>query len=138
MQNERDDSRAHAIEDAADALQVAEMHKQRTQRGDDQEVGKNESPAAGPGSPKAATQVGDKDADLNGKRPRQGLTDGHRLPHLVPRQPLAFANKLAFHLADQGDGSAEAHESEPQEVEDDIPDGNFAAVCMAASMATSY
>ena len=35
MQNERDDSRAHAIEDAADALQVTEMHKQRTQRGDD-------------------------------------------------------------------------------------------------------
>ena len=84
------------------------MHEKRPKRGDNQKVGQNESPAACPGSPEAAAQIGDEDADLYRKRPRQRLTDGDRLPH----QPFAFADKFALHLADKRDGAAKSHESE--------------------------
>ncbi len=60
MQDQRDDRRTDAIEDRGDRLEVAEIDIERAQRGNDDEVRQDEGPAAGPGAPKSAAQIGNK------------------------------------------------------------------------------
>src|SRR5258707_9850664 len=108
MQDQRDDGRAHAIEDSGYRLEVAEIDVESSQRRDDDEVGQDEGPAAGPGAPETAPQVRHIDANLNGKRSRQRLANRNRLPHLLLGEPLAVVDQFALHLAHQRYWSAEA------------------------------
>ena len=55
MQDERDDRRADPIEDRSHGFQLAEIDVERAERGDDDEIRKDESPAADPGALEAAT-----------------------------------------------------------------------------------
>jgi len=73
---------------------------------------------------KAAADVGNPDADLDREGSREGLTDGDALAHLLLGQPLPLADHLAFHLADERDGAAEAEEAEAQIVPDKLADGH--------------
>src|ERR1700730_2769007 len=116
MKNERDDGGADPVKHSRRGGKVAEMDIERTQSGDDDEIGKDEGPATGPRAPKAGAQVGDIDADLNGKRPRERLTYRNGLPHLLLGQPFPFTNKLSLHLADKRNGTAEPNEPQPQEI----------------------
>ena len=86
MQDQRDHRRADAVEDRRHRLQVAEIDVERAERGDDHEVRQDEGPAAGPGAPEAAAQIGDVDADLDRERPRQRLADRDGLAHLLLRR----------------------------------------------------
>src|ERR1700748_2722476 len=108
MQDQRDHGLSHAIEDASDGLQVAEIDIERTQRGDDDEVWQDESPSSGPCAPEAAAQIGDVDADLDRKRSGKRLADGNSLAHLLLRQPLLSVDEFALHLANQGHRPTEA------------------------------
>ena len=129
MQDEGDDGRTDAIEDAAHAFQVAEMHEERAERRHDQKIRQDECPTASPGPPKAAAQISDEDSDLNGERPGQRLADRDRLAHLLAGQPLALANKLALHLADKRHWPAEAHEAEAQEIKGQVSDRDPTRLC---------
>src|SRR5439155_1604295 len=77
-----------------------------------------------PSTPEAAADIGNPDADLDREGPREGLTDGDALAHLLLGQPLPLADHLAFHLADERDGAAEAEEAEAQIVPDELADGH--------------
>src|SRR6202521_578076 len=110
MENERDDSRAHPVKHSRHGGEVAEMHVERTESGDDDEIGKDEGPATCTRAPKAGAQVGDVDAELDGERSRERLTYRNGLPHLLLGQPFSVFDKLLFHLADQRDGTAEPKE----------------------------
>jgi len=57
------------------------------------------------------------------------LTDGDALAHLLLGQPLPLADHLAFHLADERDGAAEAEEAEAQIVPDKLAMGTRRGVC---------
>ncbi len=50
------------------------------------------------------------------------MADGDALAHFLFREPLLVADQLAFHLADECDGAAEAEEAEPQVVLDELAD----------------
>ena len=106
MENERDDGRADAVKHGRHGGKVAEMDVERTESGDDDEIGKDEGPATSPRAPKAGAQVGDVDADLDGERSRERLTYRNGLPHLLLGQPFPVTNKLSLHLADERDGTA--------------------------------
>ena len=80
--------------------------------------------STGPRTPEAAADVGNPDADLDREGSREGLTDGDALAHLLLGQPLPLADHLAFHLADERDGAAEAEEAEAQIVPDKLADGH--------------
>jgi len=120
VQDERDDGRAHAVEDRAHRRQPAEMHVEGGQRRHDDDVRQDERPPSGPGAPESAADVGEPDADLDGQRAGQGLADGDALPHLVARHPLPIGDELALHLPHERDGPAEAEEAQAQEVEDEL------------------
>jgi hypothetical protein len=94
------------------------MDIERAERGDDHEIGQDETPSAEPRAPEAAAQIGDVDADLDGERPRKRLADGDRLAHLVLAEPFAVVDQFALHLADQRHRTAETEEAEPQEIAD--------------------
>src|SRR5205807_355190 len=83
---------------------AAEMDVERAQRGHDDEVRKDERPAAGPGPPEAAADVRDPDADLDRERAGQGLADGDPFAHLLLAEPFLFADHFALHLSDERDG----------------------------------
>ena len=53
MEYERDDGRADSVKHGRHSGKVAEMDEERTQSGDDDEIGKDEGPATGPRTPKA-------------------------------------------------------------------------------------
>jgi hypothetical protein len=57
MEYECDDSRADPVKHSRHGGKVAEMDVERTESGDDDEIGKDEGPATGPGAPKAGAQV---------------------------------------------------------------------------------
>ena len=114
-----------AVEDGGHRLQVAEIDVECAQRGHDDEVRQDEGPAAGPGAPEAAAQVGDVDADLNRERSGQRLADRDRLAHLLLGEPFAVVDQFAFHLADQRNRAAEAETAEPQEVAHQFADPAF-------------
>ena len=116
MQDQCDDGGTDAVEDGGDRLQVAEIDVKRAECGDDEEVRQDERPAAGPGAPEAASQVGDVDPDLDRQWPRQRLADRDRLAHLLFRQPLLVVDELSLHLADQRHRPAEAEAAEPEEI----------------------
>jgi hypothetical protein len=130
MQDQRDDGRAHAVEDRGDPGQAAEVDVERAQQRDDHEVRQNECPAARPRAPEAAAQIGGPDADLDGERAGQRLADRDALTHLALRHPAAIADQLALHLADEGDGAAEAEQPEPQVVANEIPNRNATRIVM--------
>ena len=116
MEYERYDGGADPVKHGHHRGKVAEMDVECTQSGDDDEIRKDERPAAGPRAPKAGAQVGDVDADLDGERSRERLTYRNGLPHLLLGQPFPFANKLSLHLADERDGTAEAEQPQPEEI----------------------
>src|SRR5207244_950303 len=91
---------------------------------DDQEVREDERPTAGPGPPEPAADVRDPDADLDGQWPGQRLTDGDALAHLLLRQPFLLAHQLAIHLANEGHGASESQDAEPQEIPNEVANGN--------------
>src|SRR5947209_82357 len=124
MQDQRDNCRAHAVEDGRHPWQPAEVDVERPERRDDDEVRQDERPPAGPRTPEAAADVGNPDADLDREGSRERLTDGDALTHLLLGQPLPLADHLAFHLADERDGAAEAEQAEAQIVPDKLPDGH--------------
>src|SRR5215467_166472 len=108
MEDQRDDCRADTVEDTSDRFQIAEIDIESAQSGDDNEIGKDESPAADPGAPKTAAQVRDINSDLNRERSRQRLADGNGFAHLLFGQPAALGNEFALHLADQRDGTTKS------------------------------
>ena len=102
---------------------VAEIDVEGPESCDDDEVRQDESPTPGPGAPEAATQVGDIDADLNGKRSRQGLANRDRLAHLLLGEPFAVVDQLTtLHLADQGNRAAKAKKSKAEEIAHQLAD----------------
>src|SRR5215831_10144870 len=132
MQDERDHSRADTVKDGLHEREPAEVDIERAHGGDDNEVGKNERPASCPGSPEAAPDVGDPDADLDGERPWQGLADRDALAHLVLREPLLVADQLTLHLTDERHGPAEAEKTKAQEVAHEIAKGNAVGRLLSA------
>src|SRR5947208_2979855 len=124
MQNEGDHRRADPVEDRCHRWKALEPNVERAEGGDDDEVGQDKRPAAGPRPPKATADVRDPNANLDGERSRQGLTDGDALPHLVLSQPLPLADHLPLHLADERDGAPEAEQTQPQVVLDELADGD--------------
>jgi len=116
MEDERDHCRTDAIEDRRHWLQVAQRHVKRTQGGDNDEIGQDERPSAGPCAPEAGPQIGRVDANLDGKRPRQGLADGDGFAHLLVGEPALLRHQLALHLTDQRHRPAEAQKAQTQEV----------------------
>jgi len=98
------------------------MDVERAQRGDDDEVGQDERPAAGPGAPEPAAHIGDKDADLDRQRAGERLRDRDRVAHLFLSQPALLADQFLFHLADERHRAAETDRAEPQKVQDDLLD----------------
>ena len=68
--------------------------------------------------------VRDPDADLDGERPRERLTHGDPLAHLILGEPLLVADELALHLTDEGDRAAETEQPEPQEVSNEVANRN--------------
>ena len=67
-------------------------------------------PAHAPQKPHA--QVGDVDADLDGKRTRQRLADRDGFAHLLLGQPAALGDQFALHLADERDRPAKAEQAQ--------------------------
>src|SRR5215470_20396984 len=63
--------RAYPIKDRGHRFEIAEVDVEGPECRDDHEVWKNECPAAGPRSPESTAKIGDEDADLDGKWPRQ-------------------------------------------------------------------
>src|SRR5690349_23129258 len=100
MEDQRDNRRADTVEDSRDWLEIAKIDVQSTESGDDHKVRKDESPAADPGAPKTAAQIGDIDSDLNGERSRQRLADRDGFAHLLFAEPATLGDELALHLAD--------------------------------------
>src|SRR5436309_13475193 len=88
------------------------MDVERAQRGHDDEVRKDERPAAGPGPPEAAADGRDPDADLDRERAGQGLADGDAFAHLLLREPYRSADHFALHLTDHRDGTAKRQAAE--------------------------
>src|ERR1700757_4041617 len=122
MEDQRDDGRTYPVEDRRDRFQAAKVHVQRTERRYDEEVRQNECPSSGPGTSLAATQVGDEDSHLDRERPREGLADRDRFAHLFPGEPAALGDELALHLADERHRTAEAEQTQAQEVAHEFPD----------------
>ena len=117
MQDQGDDRRTDPVENRGHPGQAAEMDVERTERGDDQEVGQDKRPAAGPRTPKAAAQIGDEDSDLDRERARQRLADGDRVAHLL-RVSQRRSSTSSFSISPtERDRPAEAERPEPQEVE---------------------
>jgi hypothetical protein len=116
MENEGDNGRADPIEYPRHGGKVAETDVERTQSGDDEEIGKDEGPPTVPRAPKAGAQVGDVDADLDGKRSRERLAYRNGLPHLLLGQPFSVGDKLLLHLADERDRIAEPEQPQPREI----------------------
>src|SRR5712672_1271460 len=137
MQDQCDHGRAHAVEDRGHRLEVPEIDVERAQRCDDHKIWENESPTAGPCSPEAAAQVGDVDAHLNGKRPRQRLADGDGFAHLLARQPTTLRDQLAFHLSHKCDGSAKAQQPQAQKVDREFADAAASGRCLRVHIPTS-
>src|SRR5438270_3957506 len=106
MKNERYDGRADPVKHSRYGGKVAEMDIERTESRDDDEIGKDEGPATSPCAPKAGSQVGDVDADLDGERSRERLTYRNGLPHLLLGEPFSVGDKLLLHLADERHGTA--------------------------------
>src|SRR5215472_15030952 len=98
------------------------MDVEGTERGDDHEVREDKGPASSPRTPESRTQIGDIDADLDGERSRQGLADCDRFAHLLLGQPFSLCNKLALHLADERDWTAEPEYAETQKINNDLAD----------------
>src|SRR5262249_2246321 len=96
--------------------EIAEVDIKGPERRNDHEIRQDEGPSADPGSPKAAPQIGDIDADLDGERSRQRLTDGDRLAHLFLGRPAAVRNELPPHLAYERDGSPKAKQPQAKKV----------------------
>src|SRR5215475_1440791 len=124
MQDQRDDGWADAVEDRRHGRETFEPNKQRAERRDDDEVRQDKGPAAGPGAPEPTTDVRDPDPDLDRQRPRERLTHGDALAHLLLREPLLLTHQLALHLADKSNGTAEPEYTEAQVVPDEITNGN--------------
>src|SRR5262245_27451684 len=117
MEDQRDDCRADTVEDTGDRLKIAEIHIQRTQRSDDHEVRKDESPAAYPGTPKTAAQVRDINSDLNRERSGQRLAYGNGFTHLAFGEPATLGDEFTLHLGDQRNRTAETAQSEPEKIQ---------------------
>src|SRR5260370_771624 len=117
MQDQRDDGRAHPIKDRRHRLQVTEINVEGTQGGDDHEIREDEGPSARPCSPETASQIRDVDAHLDGERPRQRLTDGDGLSHLLLGQPTPLSDQFPFHLTNERDRPPKAKKAEPQTIE---------------------
>src|SRR5579885_3701578 len=103
------------------------MRVKRSQCRDHHEIRQDKGPAAGPGAPEAAAQIGDEDPDLDGERPRQGLADGDGVPHLLAAEPALLCYEFLLHQTDERHRPAETHGSEPQEIADEL--GNAACRC---------
>src|SRR5882724_2478482 len=116
MKDQRDDGWAYAIEDGGYRLEVSEMDIESAERGHDGKVRKDEGPSTGPGAPKTAAEIGDVDADLDRQGSGKRLADRDGLAHLLFREPLAFDDQFALHLADQRHRAAEAEKAEPEEI----------------------
>src|SRR5262249_25890254 len=112
-----------AVEDGGHGLQAAEVDVESAERRHDDKVGEYEGPAAGPGAPEPAPQIGNVDAYLNRERTREGLADRDSLTHLLLSQPTPLGDELALHLADQCHWTPEAEKSEAQEVAHELLDG---------------
>ena len=108
VKDQRDHGRAHPVEDCGDGFEIAEIDVECPARGNHYEIRKDESPAANPGAPETAAQIGDVYADLNRKRSWQRLADRDGFAHLFFRKPATFADQLAFHLPDKSDRTAKA------------------------------
>ena len=107
MKDERDHRGTDAVENRCDLAQAPQMHIEGAKTRDDQEVRKNKGPAAGPRTPEPAAQIRDEDSDLDRERARERLAHGDGFPHLLLSEPAPSADELAFHLADERDGSSE-------------------------------
>ena len=126
MKDERDNHGCDAIEDGGHPRQVAEMHVERTQQRDDDEVGRDERPSACPGAPETATHVGGEDADLDRQRSRHRLADRDGVTHFGFGEPASLVDQLSLHLAAQRHGAAETERAEPEEIADDAEDRDTA------------
>src|SRR5262245_59697640 len=122
MEDQRDDCRAHAVEDRSDRGQSLESNVQRRERRHDHKVGQDERPTSGPGPPEAAPKIRDPAPDLDGQRPWQRLAHRDALAHLVLGEPLLVAHELALHLPDERDGTSEAEKPEAEVVPDEVAD----------------
>jgi hypothetical protein len=124
MKNEGDHRRAHPVEDRLHHGEAAIVDVERAEHGDDDEVGQDEGPAAGPRSPEAPPNVRDPDTYLNGQRARQRLADRDALSHLFLREPFPFADQFPLHLSDKSDGAAKADQSETEVIANELSDGD--------------
>ena len=61
---------------------------------------------------------------MDGEGSGEGLADGDALAHLLLGQPLPLADHFALHLADERDLAAETEETEPQIIQDELPEGH--------------
>jgi hypothetical protein len=121
MDDQRDDRRADPVEQRGHPAKAAKVHVERTERTDDQEIGQDEGPAAGPGSPEPAAHVGDENPDLDRQRPGQRLRYRDGVAHLLPGDPALVADQLLFHQPDQRHRAAKTDRPEPEEIKDDVP-----------------
>src|SRR5262245_11697219 len=101
MEDERDDRRTDTVEDGGGWPETHEMNVQSRQRRDEDEVGKNERPAACPGAPEATAQIPDVHPDLNRERSGHRLAHRNGLAHPLLGQPAALGDELALHLTDK-------------------------------------
>src|SRR6266545_4051600 len=122
--------RAVTVENVGDRGESLESDVKRPERRHDHKVRQDERPSARPRPPEATANVRDPDADLDRERTRQRLAYRDALAHLVLGEPPLVADQLALHLADEGDGAAEAEEAEPEVVPDELADGD-ALRCLA-------
>ena len=88
------------------------MDVKRAQCRDNQEIGQDECPPAGPGAPETAAQICNEDADLDRQGAGKGLRDRNRVPHLFLGQPAPLADQLLFHQPAERDRPAKAERAE--------------------------
>src|SRR5581483_3024717 len=108
MKDEGDHCRTDAIENRSHPRQAAEMHIERTECRDHDEIRQDERPPTGPRRPEAAFHVRDEDADLDRERSRQRLRDGDGVAHLLFAEPMLLLHQLLLHEATERDWTSEA------------------------------
>jgi hypothetical protein len=93
------------------------------EHGDDQKIRQDKGPAAGPRSPEPATQIRDKDPDLDREWAREGLRDRDRIAHLFFREPAFLGDQLFFHQSAERHGTAKTERAQAQEIGHDFSYG---------------
>src|SRR5262249_21771462 len=134
VNEERNPRGPDAIKNGGHRWEPAEMYIEEAQHRDDDKVRQDEGPPPGPGSPKAAAQIGDEDPHLNSQGPGHGLTHRNGLTHFLPRQPLALPHQFSFQLPTQRHRPTKAERAQPEVIPDEVPDRDARGNALGGSL----